>query len=257
MTQSLSHSMIRWCPGSDVSPALLSGSLCASFKDVEHPCQQCGAAVEDGRPFCPQCRAPQIHVQVTLPEVEVAAGLNSGSDEIAPENAQSGYFDHPNTPAERMPAARTMARSVAVRAALKAGVLGVFIGITPFLGIALTGALAVLFYRRERRFGLPAALGARLGGAAGVVTFAINALLITIRIFVFHAQQEYADAVLKIAQKFGANAADPDLQASIHNLFTPLGLAIAFFFGMIFTAVLASAGGALASLFLRPRNTRV
>jgi hypothetical protein len=148
----------------------------------------------------------------------------------------------------------TMDRSVAVRAALKAGVLGVFIGIIPFLGIALTGALAVFFYRRESRFVLPAALGSRLGGAAGVVAFAINALLITIRIFVFHAQQEYTDAILKVAQRFGTNVADPDVQAGIHNLFTPAGLAITFFFGMIITVALASAGGALASLLLRPRN---
>ncbi|MGD0507021.1 MAG: hypothetical protein ABSA27_04445 [Terriglobales bacterium] len=238
--------MIRWCP------ALLSASLCASFKEVEHPCQQCGTAVEDGRPFCQQCRAPQIHVQVTLPDAEVAGGLNPAPDEVAPENLPSGHFDRPN-----MTAGRTMDRSIAVRAALKAGVLGVFIGMIPFLGIALTGALAVFFYRRESRFVLPAALGARLGGAAGVVAFAINALLITIRIFVFHAQQEYTDAVMKIAQRFGGNAADPDLQASIHNLFTPSGLVITFFFGMILTVVLASAGGALASLFLRPRGTRM
>jgi hypothetical protein len=90
-----------------------------------------------------------------------------------------------------------------------------------------------------------------------VVSFSINALLITIRIFVFHAQQEYTDEILKFAQKFGANVADPDIQASIHNLFTPSGLALTFFFGMIFTVVLASVGGALASLFLRSRNTRV
>jgi len=151
----------------------------------------------------------------------------------------------------------SMDRSLAVRAALKAGVLGVFIGMIPFLGIVLTGALAVFFYRRENGFALPAALGSRLGGAAGVVAFAINALLITIRIFVFHAQQEYTDAILKVAQRFGANTADPDIQASIHNLFTPAGLALTFFFWMIFTVVLSSAGGALASLFLRPRNTRV
>jgi hypothetical protein len=62
---------------------------------------------------------------------------------------------------------------------------------------------------------------------------------------------------LKIAQRFGANTADPDLQASIHNLFTPSGLAITFLFGMILAVVLASAGGALASLFLRPRNSRM
>ncbi len=150
-----------------------------------------------------------------------------------------------------------MDRAVAVRAALKAGVLGVFIGMIPFLGIVLTGALAVFFYRRESRFVLPAALASRLGGAAGVVIFAINALLITIRILVFHAQQEYTDYILKLAQRFGANAADPDIQTSIHNLFTPSGLAITFFFGMIFTVALASVGGALASLFMRPRNTGV
>ncbi len=149
-----------------------------------------------------------------------------------------------------------MDRGVAVRAALKAGVLGVFIGMIPFLGMVLTGALAVFFYRRENRVSPPTALGSRLGGAAGVVAFAINALMITIRIFIFHAQQEYTDAILKIAQRFGANAADPDIQASIHNLFTPSGLAITFFFGMIFTVVLASVGGALASLLNRPRNTR-
>src|SRR5208282_1545816 len=129
----------------------------------------------------------------------------------------------------------TMHRGTAVRAALMAGVLGVFIQMIPLLGIVLTGALAVFFYRREGKIVLPTALGSRLGGAAGVVAFAINALLITIRIFVFHAQQEYTDAILKVAQRFGTNVADPDIQASIHNLFTPSGLAITFFFGMIFT----------------------
>jgi hypothetical protein len=74
---------------------------------------------------------------------------------------------------------------------------------------------------------------------------------------VFHAQREYSETILKVAQKFGANVADPEVQASIHNLFTPSGLAITFFFGMIFTVALACIGGALASLFMRPRNPRV
>ena len=233
------------------------GSLCASFKDVEHPCQQCGTTVEDGRPFCPQCRAPQIHVQVAIPDAEIGADLKPAPDEAPPEiPAETGLVSSP-----RQPFGSTMAgtidRGIAVRAALKAGVLGVFIGMIPFLGIVLTGALGVFFYRRENGFALPAALGARVGGAAGVVAFAINALLITIRIFVFHAQQEYTEAVLKVAQRFGANAADPDIQASIHNLFTPSGLALTFFFGMIVTAVLASVGGALATLLLRPGKTSV
>lgn len=231
------------------------GSLCASFNDVEHPCQQCGTTVEDGRPFCPQCRAPQIHVQIAIPDAGVGAGLNSVPDELSPEiSAETRLASSQMRPAAT---ASTIDGGIAVRAALKAGVLGVFIGMIPFLGIVLTGALAVYFYLRQNGFALPAALGSRLGGAAGVVTFAINALLIAIRIFVFHAQQEYTEAILKVAQRFGANAADPDLQAGIHNLFTPAGLAITLFFGMILSVVLASVGGALASLFLRPRNTRV
>jgi hypothetical protein len=149
-----------------------------------------------------------------------------------------------------------MDRGLAVRAALKAGGLGFFIGMIPLLGIVMTGVVAVFFYRRENDSALPAVVGSRLGGAAGVVTFAINAVLITIRIFVFHAQQEYTDLFLKVVQKFGANPADPEIQASIHNLFTPAGLALAFFFGMIFTVALASVGGALAALFGGPRNIR-
>ena len=150
-----------------------------------------------------------------------------------------------------------MDRGTAVRSALKAAVLGVFVGMIPILGIVLTGGLAVYFYRRESGFVLPAGVGSRLGAAAGVVSFAINALMIAIRIFVFHAQQEYIDGIVKVAQGFGLNPADPDIQTSIHNLFTPAGLAVTFFFGVVFTILLASVGGALASLFLRPRNPRV
>jgi hypothetical protein len=194
-------------------------------------------------------------VPVAISDGEIAAGLNPVVEEVSPQIAVETKLASSQT---RQASSRTaMDRGIAVRAALKAGVFGVFIGMIPFLGIVLTGSLAIFFYRRENGVPPPAALGSRLGGAAGVVAFAINALMITIRIFIFHAQQEYIDAILKLAQRLGANAADPDIQASVHNLFTPLGLAISFFFVMIFTVVLASVGGALASLLLRPRNPRV
>jgi hypothetical protein len=194
-------------------------------------------------------------VQVAISDAEVAPGLNPAVDEFSPAIAVETRLASSQT--RQASSGSALDRGIAVRAALKAGVLGVFIGMIPLLGMVLTGALAVFFYRRENRVSPPTVLGSRLGGAAGVVAFSINALMVTIRIFIFHAQQEYIDAILKIAQRFGANVADPDIQASIHNLFTPSGLAITFFFGMIFTVVLASVGGALASLILRPRNTRV
>lgn len=145
-------------------------------------------------------------------------------------------------------------RGIAGRAALKAGLVGVVLGMIPFLGIVLTGALAIYFYRRASRLTPPAPVAMRLGGAAGVVAFAINAVLITIRIFVFHARQEYVDAILKVAQRFGTNVSDPEMQASIRNLFTPMGMATTFFFGLIVSLVLASVGGMIAAWVVRPRK---
>ena len=151
-----------------------------------------------------------------------------------------------------------MDRGKAVRAALKAGVLGVFIGMfIPFLAIVLTGALAVFFYRRESAFVLPVPLALRLGGAAGVVAFAIDSVFFTVWIFVFHHQKEYIDSLTRFIHLAGADAAIPDPQATIQTLFTPVGLVMALFLGMILAVVLASVGGALASLFLRRRNPHV
>ncbi len=122
----------------------------------------------------------------------------------------------------------------------------------PVLGIVLTGSLAVYFYRREKGFIArdPNRMACGSGGGSGFVRH--QSLLIVIRVFALHAQQEYIDAVTKIAQMVGYNPADPDIQAGIHNLLTPAGLALTFLFGMIFTVVLAALGGAIAALLFRP-----
>jgi len=202
--------------------------------------------VEDGRPFCPQCRAPQIHVQIALADAGNAPGFNAAVDELAPENGERRDSDFPS---ERP--GHALDSRIAVRAALKAGLLGILIGAIPLIGVPLTGALAVFFYRRKSRSIIPAALGARLGGAAGLVVFAIGALL-AVAIIGLHAQQQCIDMMLNTFQKLGANTADPQLRASIHQVFTLSGQAIAFFV----TVVPASIGGVLASFFLRPRNPR-
>ena len=97
----------------------------------------------------------------------------------------------------------------------------------------------------------PTRIGSRLGAAAGVVAFAINSALIAIRVFVLHAQQEYIESFLKVAQAIGYNPADPDIQNAVHNLFTPAGMVLTFFFGMIFAVALAALGGAVAAAVMR------
>ncbi len=218
---------------------------------MEHSCQLCGTAVEDGRPFCPQCRAPQIHVEVAIPEPAAVAGLHTVPGELSaevPQSPEDGQFDRPGA----------MNRAVAARAALNAGVLGFFIGmLIPFVAIVVAGAMAVFFYRRQSGLVLPPALGARIGAAAGVVAVGIQSVFFTIWIFVFHRQQDYVDSVSRFVHAVGADASFPDIQASIRSLFTPAGMVMTIFFVMIIAMVLSAAGGALASLFLRPRNPRL
>lgn len=209
--------------------------------------------VEDGRPFCPQCRAPQIHV--ALPESGFAAIEQSSSQQNSPQEFSPEILE----PSQTRPVATigTFDRGIATRAAIKAGVLGFFLGmLLPFIAIVLAGGLAVFFYRRESGFVLSAALASRIGGAAGVVAVAIQSVLFTVYIFIFHRQQDYIDSVTRFVHSVGGDASASDIQASIRSLFTPAGLIVTLFFVMIFAVLLSSAGGALASLFLRPRKPR-
>src|SRR5260370_20626708 len=102
------------------------GWLWASFNDVEHPCQKCGTAVEDGRPFCPQCRAPQIHVQVAISDAEGAASSNPAVGEFSPAIAVETRLA--STETRQASSGNAMDRGKAVCAAPKARLIGVFIG---------------------------------------------------------------------------------------------------------------------------------
>lgn len=212
---------------------------------MEHVCQQCGTAVEDGRPFCPHCRAPQISVKVAVAEVDPDLILNSSPDEPSSNVHGLGRPERVGAIADKMDS------SVASRAALKAGVLGVFIAAIPVVGVMLTGGLAVFFYRRKSGFILPPALGARLGAAAGVVVFAISGLF-TIAVMALHAQQQCIDSMMATLQRFGFSTTDPQVQASFHNIFTVSGQAVSFF-GLV---VFASIGGVIVSFIQRPKNPR-
>jgi hypothetical protein len=154
-----------------------------------------------------------------------------------------------------LPDGSTLDTRVAVRAVLKAAALGAPVAmLMPLPGIVLAGALVVFFYRRKSGPVLPVAFGVRLGAAAGAAAFAIYSAIFAIAIFVTHSQQKYLDDMLATARKLGPSQSDADFQASLHALLTPVGLAFAFCFGMIFAALLGSAGAALAALFLRRRK---
>jgi len=186
----------------------------------------------------------------------VAATQQSSPQQTSPQEFSPEILQ---TAQSARPVANTGAldRGIATRAAIKAGVLGFFLGmLLPFIAIVVAGGLAVFFYRRESGFVLSAPLASRIGGAAGVVAVAIQSVLFTVYIFIFHRQQDYIDSVTRFVHSVGGDASASDIQASIRSLFTPAGLIVTLLFVMIFAVLLSSVGGALASLLLRPRKPR-
>jgi hypothetical protein len=166
--------------------------------------------------------------------------------DAAIRGAQAADFNH-----SPRPQSGRFDQHAAMRSAIKAGAIGTFIGMIPVLGIVLTGALSVYFYRRKTGSLPPTATGARLGAAAGIVLFALNAVFV-IPIIVLHRQQESIDAVTKLLQKLGMDTAIPQFQTVISDQFTPTGLVRTF----VFACLLSAIGGALGALIMRrpPRS---
>src|ERR1700757_2928378 len=65
---------------------------------MEHACYKCAAAVEDGVPFCPQCRAPQIRV--------ARSEATSAPPPLPPEAEAATPPPSPSTTGEMQPPAQ-------------------------------------------------------------------------------------------------------------------------------------------------------
>ncbi len=135
-----------------------------------------------------------------------------------------------------------MHRNIAVHAALKAGALGVLSVLIPFLGIVLTGRWLSFSTAAKIDSRFPPR-SARVLGSGGSRRLRHLFPAAPHLHFHFSFPAKYIDTVLTIAQKFGYNPAYLDLQASIHTLFTPSGLAFIFFFGLIFAWRLPRSAG--------------
>jgi hypothetical protein len=188
------------------------------------------------------------------PSLDLASPDSPGPDVATTQTASTLDPSFPQIPQTGLFRAVRLDRRIAVRVAIPAGVLGLFLSAIPLIGILLTGALAVYLYRRASGISLTASAASRLGGAAGAVSFTLSSVLMTVRIFFFHALHEYQEVMLKVAQALGLNSTDPEVQEMIHRLSTPSGLAITLFFSLVIGVALAAIGGALASAVFQPRS---
>ena len=206
-------------------------------------CSQCGAEVEQGVPFCPACRAPQIRV---------------GRGEAEPPTASPG-----TSPAWREAAAIShdtrakFDRRRARRSSLIAG--GVLVAVmllpplAPFavLWMLLAGALsATLYQRRSGR--LTIGRGARLGVTTGFFAFAIVTVLCgasaALALAILSPAEIRAALQAQLARAV-ASTSDPAVRSAVEQMLTPHGMVLAFVSLFIGLIVLCGIGGMLGALF--------
>ena len=135
---------------------------------MEHSCHNCGAAVEDGVPFCKNCGAPQIRVlgADAEPSSEPQPASAPQLPEVAAPVLELPVFRAPVPPAHGVQWAH------ALPGAALAGAFSLLAAVVPYAAYGpafmLGGALAVIFYRRRVKDRVPTPPeGARIGAASG------------------------------------------------------------------------------------------
>ena len=206
---------------------------------VEHVCYKCGAAVEDGTPFCKQCEAPQIRVAgFESPDLPFSSPI------LLPANADP----------------RALQWSRALPSAAISGLVAAVLMLVPLggfgLGMLLAGSLSVLLYRRRNPISeLTPGMGARLGAASGGMGFAIFGIFTAIEVLVFHSGGELHTALVEAVQQSAARTTDPQAQQVLDYLKSPAGLALVMIMGLavmlVAFLVFSSIGGAIAAFLLR------
>jgi hypothetical protein len=213
---------------------------------VEHSCYQCGAVVEDGIPFCRQCRAPQIRVATA----EVVAPA-----EIIPES-----FSPQHSPTIASP---NFDWAHALRAAALAGLVGLVLFIILRRAFALdmvtAGFLAVYFYYRKNPFSkLSAGTGALLGALSGAFATVLMAVPLSFVIFIARSGGDRRAEIMAALQDQLAHNPDPHAHELLEYLKTPEGftlIMIVFLIVMlILCIVLSSLGGAIGAALLRRKQ---
>jgi len=155
---------------------------------VDHSCYRCGASVEEGVPFCPECRAPQICVNIP--------GVEEPREEPHPVAPPATLPFPPGTPGEIQPPAQRVALPTKIRArdAIGPGLAASIVMIVALLLIRIpaalilittaAGGLAVfLFKRRSPHIALTARNGARVGMMSGLFSFGLFVMAILFTYF--------------------------------------------------------------------------
>ncbi|MFZ0761893.1 MAG: zinc ribbon domain-containing protein [Candidatus Sulfotelmatobacter sp.] len=226
---------------------------------MDHPCYKCGHSIEDGKPFCAQCGAPQIRVAMPEPAAPPVTG-NIPSSDLA-------VFSMGPPPAPGPLSAPALSTGIDWTRALRACAIAALIAalvmalglMVPLLAVLGAGFLAVTLYRRQNpAWSVNARSGAHVGAVCGLLFFGIAALFETLAVAVFHTGGQIRQKMLEALQQAASRSTDPQVQAAFDRLKTPDGLAAMFVLGMVVLFLVSIAAGSLAGAltgaFLARRN---
>ena len=215
---------------------------------MEFPCFKCGHTIEEGRPFCPHCGAPQI--RVVVPEPATASPTVTESSAVPGE----AKLEYPALPAV---AAGSFTLQSCALAAASAAVL-MFLGLTPLVAALAAGFLSIAFLRRRQESGIRLGAGARLGAISGILLFIIAATLETLIIVTAHKTPELRAEMLEKIQQAAARYPSPDVQPLLDFAKSPNGftfmLVASLIFGFVAFVALGAVGGALGATLIGRRS---
>ncbi|HZW94173.1 MAG TPA: zinc ribbon domain-containing protein [Candidatus Eremiobacteraceae bacterium] len=221
---------------------------------MDHSCHKCGHSIEDGKPFCLQCGAPQI--RVTLPEPPSPLVLAADGAVAAGDAEVEAVL--PGITANALPESWSRDMKPCTLAAAIALVL-TFLGLNPFVAALGTGLLAVVFSRR-RGLGIvirPAA-GARLGAISGLLLFGMSTIFETLAFAFLHKGGELRNEMMDKIQQAAARYPGPEVQPFLDFAKSPGGFAFmmvaSVIFGLLAFIALGSLGGALGARFMGRRG---
>lgn len=243
---------------------------------MEKPCYKCGAAVEEGVPFCPNCNAPQIRIAAVGANEPATPPLMPGTPgEVQPpaepasfeqRGGWQGQHQYGGQAGSPYPATGTHIQwSDALPGAMVAGALIALSWLVPPISFLLwpvaAGALAVMLYLRRRAdVAVTPAIGARVGAIAGLFGFLSFAILMAFDLVIMRGGGKLRQAMEQVIQQSAARNPSPEAQAMMQKLLSPEGVAVLVTVVLvIFLACFVgfgAAGGAIGAKLLTPRRRR-